>query len=630
MAPVVSPRSFVLPIALVVACCLGSVAVLAQAPSPWSDLAIPAGVNPTNVVSIGKLCTYQDAGSLHVHSAFTRRWHTLGVNTPVTVRLTNDCLLVQDGALWTAFASHDGHFRPLSVSPQAQLLNPAGRDNDSILLVLDGNQLHAFSGFVGTWVTRTVSGNLAWSVQRHVAVIADGSVLSGMDAFTGQWHDTAISQPPSFLSTDGTAGLAVGPNQVHGFSALHCTWSLAPALPAATLSRNDDWALFWDSAQMLAYSGIQGRFEYAPVGAIAVPYSDDLFGLADTAFGLVAFSAVRGAFSAPLAPATARVRLNVGVATLVDGLQVHGYSALHNTSATIALASTIEESASSLAYAIDSATGLPHCYSALTGQWYAPPAAALPATPFLATTSALLTTAGGATAFSARTGNFVPLQAPGLTLIGNNTSAVAAAWNQTDLFAFDARTDRWRGIARAATGPLILQIWRTSMFVVDGSMMAGFGAQRGDWATTTMPEPYVIGRANSESARVVTATHVLAHSALSELVAFAQFPEFRRVGAAGTTSRLAVAVDSGGFALFGGGVFAATPTVFAGLGTLLLDPASIATHLVLPVPSEQRAVLDLVIPASPWLIGSEWAFQALVVPASGSPWLTRAATVFVL
>lgn len=601
-----------------------------QAPPAWAELSLPAGVSAANATSIGKLVVYRDGGALHAWSAFTREWRTLAIGAGATLRLTNDCLLVQDGPNWHGFAAGTGRFRALPVSNGAQLLNPVGRDNDTILLVLDGGQLHAFGSFCGTWVTRAVSANVAWSVQRHVAVLYDNGVLGGLDAYTGQWHDLAVANPPLFLDTDGSAGLAVGAAEIHAFSAVHASWNSAPALPGATMTRDDDWALFWDGAQMLAYSGIQGRFEYAPLGAVAVPYHEDLFVIADTALGLVAWSAIRGSFSAPLGPGSSRVRPNVAVAVLVDGLQVTGYSAARNTSATIVLDSTTEEAASSAAYALQNGTALPWCFSGATGQWYAPPAGVLPGPPLLATTSALLPTASGALAFSARTGTFVPLAAAGATLAANGSSAVAAAWDQTALHAFDARTDRWRSLPRTGTGAPIVQLWRTSLFAIDGNVAAGFGSQRGEWATTVLPGPYVAGRANSESARVVLANHVFAHSALSELVSFAQFPDFRRVHPAGAIARFALPVGAGGFALFGAGSFAGSPLPLPPFGTLLLDAGSLVTSLVTPAPGEDRALLVLPVPPSAGLVGSTWAFQALAVPAGGQPWLSGAATLTVL
>jgi hypothetical protein len=604
-------------------------AMPSQGRPAWTALAQPNGVLPSDVTSIGKLTVCREGTLLHVHSACRREWRTLATSGAATLRLTNDCLLVQDGSTWRAFSAYRGSFEPLQVSPQAQLLNQTGQDNDSILLVHDAGMLHAFSGFHGAWVGRPVGAGFGWSTQRHVAIVSDGPVLAGMDAYGGQWHDLQVQTPPLQLSTDGTAGLAIGTGEVHAFSANSAAWVSAPALPGATFVRNDDWALFYDGSQMLGYSGIQGRFEHAPLGASSIVANEDCFTLVDTVHGLVAYSAIRGAFSAPIAPSTARVRASVAVATLADTTAVHGYSAAHNSFATLQLLPTSEEAAGCLAYAIDGTTGIAHCYSGATGQWHTPPPGVLPGAPLVTTTSALLTTTTGVRAFSARSGRFVPLAANGLTLVGNSSSAVSGAWNSTDLHAFDARAERWISLGRSSSTPLILQIWRTAMFAVDGTVAVGFGAQDGTWATVPMPGPYVTGRANSESSRIVTPNHVIAHAALAELASYAQFPEFRRVQPAGATFRLSLPLRAGDLALLAGGVLGA-PTPVAGIGTLQLDQGSITSLLVLPTPGQDRAIITLPIPPNPALVGGEWAFQALVAPLVGSAYLTGPATMLVL
>src|SRR5688572_12322110 len=162
---------------------------VAQAPSPWAELAVPGGVQTSQASSMGKLVTYRDGTTLHVYSAVTRRWHSSPIGAAATVVTTNDGLLVQDAGTWRAFSSYRGVFAMLPVGANATLRNAAGANNDSIFLVEDGTQLHAFSAFVGRWSTRTVAPGPATAVQRHVAVVADGTTLTAFDAATGNWHD---------------------------------------------------------------------------------------------------------------------------------------------------------------------------------------------------------------------------------------------------------------------------------------------------------------------------------------------------------------------------------------------------------------------------------------------------------
>lgn len=602
----------------------------AQGPAAWADLPVPGGVDPVRLDSRGKLVTYHDGNVLRVFSAAHRRWRSTAAAANAPRRLMNDCLLVQDGPTWTAFSSYTGQFAPLSVSPGAQLLNPSSQNNDSILLVLDGTTLYAFSCFTGSWTSRAVTANTGFAVQRHVALLSDGTLLSGMDAYTGQWHDTIAATTPQVLDCDGSAAVAVDASSaaVYAFSALHRTWRANAGLANAQFARDDDWCLFWTGGQMLAYSGVTGRFATFGTGASAVPFRRDLCALIDTPAGLRAYSAIHDSLSPPLASSGATARAGSATAILVDGLQVTGFSAVTGDHATITLDSAAEAVAATVATAVDNATGRPLCYSALLGTWHQAPLDTLPGVPQVTATDVLLPASSGAYAFSSRTGSFVPLASTGVVLLGNDQSSVGAAWDGASLHAFDSRTDTWRSVARTGSTPPIVQIWRTSMFAVDGAVAHGFGAQGGTWSSVAMPEPYVAGRASSESARVTTATHVLAHAPLPPVSVTAQFPEFRRVQPTGADARFSVALDGGGVAVLAGGVFAATPTAVSGLGDFWLA-APLATILLAAPPGAERATFALAVPQDPGLAGLQLAFQALAVPTHGTAHLGGAIGLYV-
>ncbi|MCA8954188.1 MAG: hypothetical protein KDE27_32065 [Planctomycetes bacterium] len=601
----------------------------AQRPATWQDLAVPGGIDPARLDSRGKIVLYRDGLDLRVFGAQHRRWQSLTAGPNAAYRLMNDCLLVQDGATWTAFSSYTGRFAPLAVSAAAVLVNPASQVNDSILLVVDGNTSHAFSCFTGAWVPRSVSSSTGFAVGRHVALAADGNQLSGFDAFSGQWHDVTVANAPLALDCDGSVGLAFDAQEVHGFSALHRTWQ-THALPAgALLARDDDWALFYSGAEMLGYSGIRAGFASLPLGASAVPHRADLFALAATAAGFVAFSAPRGTFTTTGAATTAVTRTGAATAVFSDGALVIGYSAALATSASIQVASAGETVASAVATAVDLGTGLPHVYSSLLGSWYQVPAGVPPQSPLTTSNCVLLAAANGAYAFSARTGAFVPLPGAGLVLVGNDQSAVAAAWDATHLHAFDTRTDTWRSKPRTSAGPPTVQIWRTAMYAIDGATAHGFGTQAGVWDSLSLPEIYANGRANSESSRVVTATHVFAHAAVPGTLPSAQFPEFRRVQPRGADARFTVALAGGGIAVLAGGFFTATATPIAGLGELRIS-APLATLLLVAPGGSELATAALALPNDPALAGLELGFQALAVPAAGAAYLDDAVGLYVL
>ncbi|MCA8974994.1 MAG: hypothetical protein KDC98_09745 [Planctomycetes bacterium] len=631
-SPPFGTRAFVAVARTVGAFAVGLVpaAATAQLPPHWADLTVPTGVVVSQLSNQGKLITYRNGSTLSVFSAVTRTWHTLAIGPGATLSLRNDCLLIQDGTQWTAYSAYTGDAATLTVSATAQLRNPGGQRNDSILLVADGALLHAYSAFVGDWTQRALQPGHDLGVQRHVAVLSMGTILSGFDAYTGQWHDMTVPATTLTISCDGAAGFAIDATTAYAFSALHRSWQTHAIPAAATFTRADDWGLFYDGNQMVAYSAVQGRFETTPYGATAVPHSADLVCLIDTPLGLVAFSAPRGVFSMPLGPSTATALISTAVLLLQDGLQITGYSPVHDSAATITLATSTMAVANVVAAVTESGTGRPWCFSALTGSWQPAPLDALPVPPTLTTTSALLQTTAGACAFSARTGNYISLASPAPTLFGNDQSAIAMVFDNTSLHAFDARADTWRSIARTSQATPIVSIWRTSSFVVDGPQQAhAFGAFDGVWSSVALPEPYIQGSSNSECSHIVTATHLLGSGPVPSLLAYAQFPEFRRTQPIGTVASMSLHLDGGGIALIAGGYFAATPTAVPGLGEFWLQQP-LATVPVSSMPSHPRAVFDLAIPSAPSLVGLQLAFQALAIPANGSPGLGEATGLYIL
>ncbi|MBK8100210.1 MAG: hypothetical protein IPK26_24165 [Planctomycetes bacterium] len=605
-------------------------ALAAQSAPAWSDLTGLGPIAGANVQNLGKLAVYQDQGILHTWSAFTRTWTAIAVSANATLRLTNDCLLIRDGTQWTAFSSYSGRFAPLSVSPGAQLVNPSGQDNDSVLLVSDQGSLHAFSGFVGSWVSRAISGQAMVAVQRHVALLADGPTLGGFAAHDGQWHDTVTVTTPLAVTCDGYAGAVESATEVNCFSGIHGTWVRAQKPPGSVRVRNDDWIVWHDGVQATAFSGLRGTVAAGVFGAFALANSEDLFGVFATPAGFVAWSAVTGQFTPVLAAPGATVSTSVGVALFVEPQQVIGFSPTRGTTAGLAITAQVTGVAGVVGYALPSLNGTPLLFSSLTGSWHTPPGDALGGAPLLSTTSALLPTTGGARAFSSRSGAFVPLNAPGLSLDAQASSAPAAAWNTTLLASFDCRTERWITLPRTGTGSPTVQIWRTEMFVVDGNAVHGFGTQVGNWYSTPLPEPWIGGRASSESATVVTNQHVLAFAAVPQTAAMAQFPEFRRASPVGAPLRLQLRLPQGDAAFLAGSVLAPAPMMLPGLGTLLLDPTVMNATFALPDPGQDRSTWALPVPAQPALRGSEWFFQSLVLPTNGAPYLTDAAAVLLL
>lgn len=599
----------------------------AQRPSAWTSLSVPGGVNAANLIGLGKLVHYSEGGQLHVYSAFTRTWQALQVSPTAMVRRANDWVLVRDGATWAAYGASRGRFDAITVSAGAYVVNPATQNNDSVLLVLDGNVLHAFSGFTGRWLQRPVTANASFAVERHVALLHDGARLAAFDGYTGQWHDRPVAAAATSLSASGTAGVAVVGGTAHAFSALLGTWTSAPLPGNASMTRGHDWVAWVGGTTALGYSSLTGTFATTSPVASANAAAEDLFGVFPDAAAVDAFSAFTGTWAREPIGAGAVLRTSSASALVVDGLRLVGYSPAEGRFVPLALDSAVQDLAGAVIAAQDRATGHPYLFSALTAQWTAAPADALPQLPRLATTAALLPTTTGFRAFSARSGAFVPLATGSGVPELNANSAPALVWDHAHLHCFDARLDRWLSLPLAQPVPPTVSIWRTGALVLDGNDAIAFATQSGNVERLALPGPALGWRANSESVAVAAANDVFGFSSLPLPTSFVQFPDFRRALVAGATLRMHLRLLPGEVGFLAGGRRAATATTVPGFGEFLLDPFAHAAVLALREPDADRAVFALRTPPSPALRGTALWFQGLVLPVQGSAFLTEGSEV---
>lgn len=618
-----------LPWATLAAACLAGLAT-AQGPSAWASLAFPGGTAAVQVQSLGKLVVAQQPDVVHVFSAATRQWHAHPAPGAPAIRVANDWALWRDATGFTAFSSMRGAFEHLGASAGAIVVNPTNQRNDSIVLVRDGSQLHHFSGFDGRWRSRSVGTNAGVSVQRHVAIVSDGNLLGGLSAFAQDWVDVQAAGPATMLSADGTAAVAIAGATVHGFEAADATWSSAAApSPGATFVRSDDWALWHDGVTALAFSGLQGGFTSTSVGAVTeFAVQEDLVALR-SGVAVHLYSPVTATWTLAGLGLQGTLRTATTVALLADGTSLQAYSALHGTMSPLGLDSSGEALSAAVIAAAPRAGGPPWLFSSLLGQWVQAPADVQPGLPVVASQSALLATASGWRGFSARSGSFVPLAAAG-TPVANPSSSVAAVWNATHLHAFDGRRGAWvsEPWPTAATSPS-MQTWRTTLAAHRGLAATGHGSLSGRLQSILLPEPVVSVTANSECAVLTTAHGLHAFGSVAEVAPLAQFPEFRRIQPLGARCEVQVQLGPSGAGFLAVGPLAPQPLAVPGLGTLLLDPASMATALCTADPGETRHVRVLQVPATAALRGAQLWLQALVLPGPTAPggWLTDASSL---
>lgn len=626
-------RTKLLTLALVSACAaFATEAPRAQRPSSWQLAPAPA-VPPSSVNHRGKILWFVESGTLHAFSAATRSWTSTAVSGAASIRNTNDWLLVQDGSAITAFSSARGRFETCPASAQAIVVNsPTGR-NDGILLVLDGTTLWSFTGFTGRWASRTIPSTALITVQRNVAIVADGTSLWGLSALFGTWMPHSMSGIVSAVGVGDTMGWATDGVDAHGFSAIRNRWASA-ALPQSAQNvptAERDVAVWNGPFEVLGFSGVRGEFDRAVTGIPTTIDSSDHFAHAHSADNRSHWM-----FSVPLAlwtplstthPATAMY----GEATmlLLEPTEIHAYSALGASVATLSMANASVAVNATVAAALEPSTRDLRVYSALTGAWHTAPQRALRTLPQLARNGALLTDGGSqAWAFSTRSGGFFPHTLGATpTLHVDSGSSLMATEDDTSFAVFEPRREVWVDTPITASArPLTVRIWRTTLVALSATEGIGFSALHGTLERISLPGTLTDSRASSEVGAAITSGGVVAWSAVPDLRTEAQFPEFRRMYGRG--SLLELEATGPAASAFGtvAGYARAQATPIPSLGELTLDPASLIPLAVGSLDAAGLATIPLPVPDVSTLIGIELGFQGVVLRPTGSPYLTRMPT----
>ncbi len=605
--------------------------VEAQTRPTWTALSVPGGVQTINVQSLGKVITYVEGAQVHAYSGFARRWVTQPV-VGATARVSNDSVLATTSTDFHAFSAYSGEWRSVSLSASAQLINPTSQKNDSIWLVRDGGDIWAFNAFETTWTRLQVGGNAIAQVERHTAVVVDGTSLYAMSAFFGNWVTTQAAVAGTYAHAGGTAGVVLAGSSIHGFSAMRNAWTVHAA-PGATpsWSYGDDLAVASDAGSYVAFSGLRAVFGAMTVSPTSTSQlSETIAYVADGTGQSWVFSSIRPQWVS--LPVSVNPVVQVGTAALFLALpdRVHAFSAIRGNTTT-ALGSVATTSVSRSVGSMVLQNGSFKLYSAVLGQWVDGPADSLPIQPELCETSALFRTQTGLAAFSGRTGGITRVNASGVaTTQVNAASAVLAAVDGSTLLVYDARRERW--LTEAMIGTPQIAIWRTTLSVTDsgGTRALAFGTFDGRIESTSLPQVPIGGRANSESARLDLPNWIYGGSADPDVLTLWQYPDFHRVFVGGSRMDVRVQGVAGtGYFLLGTRLLT-QPLAIAGLGDLELDPAAILPIPVLPVPMPQGyGVLRFAVPDDPALRGLEIEYQAMVAPTLGNPYLTRSTGVHI-
>jgi hypothetical protein len=608
-----------------------SLPVVAQRPSSWVPLTIPAGYVPANANQLGKTCVYTDGQTLRFFSGFARSWQSATlVNAAATVRVFNDLAFAVDTGQIHAFSSYRGTVETLPVSPAASIVNPSTQRNDSILVVIDGTTVWTFSAFRGQWTGHQVtSANVQVATQRHVALLADGTALYGMSAFTGSWVPAAAAGPVSRLAADGSWGVVEAGSSLHGFSAQRSAWSSAPLPASAQHLDREDCVVYWNATTAVAYAGLRGTFAATVVTPITVVQADALVVSAQTGPQVEYFSAVLGTWTQHTMTGAPTVTVRPHLATASDAGTLAAFSPFTGNIAVAPFTVLSQSSNQGVVAAIDQVTGALWMYSALTGAWTPAPAGAATGLPDLIWCGALLNAPNGFHAFSGRSGRFVALQ-PGTGAVRHydSNSSVLAVEDDNALHVFEPRREVWLSAPKANPGqPFLVRIWRTTFLAVDGAVVHGYGTCAGQIESHTLPAPPAEFTANSESLRAGVGSTLVAFGATPDIVTLHQYPEFRRVFTAGSDLEIQLHGEAGAPHFATIGLLGGAPLSLPPYGELYADPATLTAFGFGLLPADGRATFRLAVPDLPGLRGLEVCFQGFVQPGAGTAYTTRLATV---
>lgn len=594
----------------------------AQRPLSWTPLPVP-GVRPADVRNLGKLVLHSAGSRVRVFSSFLRRWQTIPFPAGAELRHANDWAAVRSSTAVHAVSALDGVVRSVSVSSAARILNPMAHRNDGVLLVLDGNKLHAFAGLAGRWRTTTISPSARIVVERQVAVLVDGRVARAMSSLYGDWVSQGLTGTATALAANGSVGYVTETGKVHGFSAVRNRWATATVAQGSSVHLDKDVAVWANGKELLGFSGVRGTFARRSTGMPVEVTTAAKSAVAEGAGVVFAFSAARAQWRVIPSPQRIAVALGGAAVLVVERSRLIGYSALTGGTAPAPITSANAVANETVGAALDAAGRL-WMFSAFTGRWHAAPADAKVSLPITVRNGALLAGSGRVLAFSSRSGRFVPLTASSAAVLHANTrSSVLAVQDGARLAVFEPRRETWIETELASPAPLSVKIWRTTMVATGATHAYGFSAVHGTLEGVKLPGAVLDHRASSEVGVLVTTGAVLGFGAVSDLTTLAQYPEFRRMLTRGITLDLHVSGPPGGNAVAFAGRPVATPFALP-FGDVLLDVRGVLLEIPIgTIRSAGSALRRLAVPDDPSLAGARVGFQAIIVPGGSSPYLTR-------
>jgi len=595
----------------------------------WNVLQLPLGFTPP-ITAFDSLCTFSTPTAVWLYSGIWRGWTTIPVGPTATVFMLNDYAVIRDGVVVHAFSTRSGRNYPLAISPGAQLFQgPAGASR--VTIVRDGGNLWGFSALKpGPWVQLPLprpGSAISAAVLDATGIAHDGLAAWGFSAHHGTWIPTTV-EPGATINVRGEHGSLTGATEVRGFSAVQNTWAAFPYVSMATPALQEGFGLYSDGVSYLMFSGHTGNFVRYPFQAPgATRDAHDNTALIVDGTTVAGYAAGLGTLTTTTIPAgtppTVQVGGQVALISRAD-FGVLAFSAVQGRFATVlpgTFATTVNQS---VAFAQGSPS---YAYTPLLNRWVVAPSATIVSV-VLVRDAAIVVRTDGYEAFASRTGTWhLQTTTTFNDFVFDAGSATFVVRDGNELRIFDPKLALWA--SQGTAGNTAINVWRQVVVAHDGVRGYGYAFMNNAWDLVTLQGTVVELKANSEIGRVLTSTHLYTYTGHGSLTTIPRYPEFSRYLLRGTGLRLHTRAPVGSTIWY---AVNTTPTYtpLGQYGTLLVNPAGMTILPFGVVPAAGALESTVAIPASPALNAIPLHIQALILPPTGTPWISNSVAPLIL
>ncbi|MBI4882035.1 MAG: hypothetical protein HY812_20600 [Planctomycetes bacterium] len=570
-----------------------------------------------------------DGSTVHAFSGYSRGWTSLNCTLGgPTCTLSNEHLIVQDGPTYYGFASRSGQFSALTPAGGGTLLTN-GSPQSWFNVVVDGNDVHFFSGITGQWYSSSYSSAPSvLTTGRLCVLVSDGTNVWGISAYHGDAVPLSVSGAVP-MDALGNMCLATSAGQVHGFSAHRDTWASlsvtgSPAVSSGFANQPGCVAIE-DNTSISFFSGQTGTFTTLPAALTSTLSLHRMCAVVVDGTTAYAYSGLLGAYQTMSFATVPAVSISHFFAILSEGGAARAYSAESNSFAAPLSGAFDFQMSQTAALATPTGSNTPSdAYSCLNDQWTAAPPVPGAEVYLAANAIVLVGPAGFLYGFSPRYASWATLLVPYPNAVYQGNSAqgkgLLTARVGNDLHTFNPRSGQWRSVTVAASVVSAKPHWNASIFH-DGVNAYAFGAYNDRWSTIPLQSGAATLSAQIYSGNVDETNLVTAYTAYGQFMLSADYPDYWRAIGLGGRLNLTLGGEPGSPSLL---VLGLTPaSIPTSYGTLLIDPATMVLVSLPPLNGAGLLDLGFTVPVNPILAGLEIYFQGAIF-GPGGLYLTNA------